>query len=74
MNHFNKIRLVSGGLEIMGCYLESCRAREGTWDARIFGALHKAVTAVGMQSLGCMLFCAVALAVLLVVGGVEQNP
>jgi hypothetical protein len=60
----------------MGCYLEDCRARVGTWAARFSWRL--AVGRVGTRGgkiyMGLMVLCAAVLATLLVIGGVDLNP
>jgi hypothetical protein len=66
-------------LKTMGCYLADYRARVGTWAARIACVLRTSrQSAKGnghvILCLGNMILCATTLAVLLVIGGVEENP
>jgi hypothetical protein len=59
----------------MGCYLEDYRAQVGAWAARF--SWRSAVGHVGTRGGNCMepiILCAVVLATLLVIGGVELNP
>jgi hypothetical protein len=65
-------------LETMGCYLADYRARVGTWAARISCVSRTSRrTAEGnghaILCLGTMILCATTLAVLLVIGGVDEN-
>jgi len=60
----------------MGCYVEEYQAEVGTWATRFYwrtvpGHVHD--RRVG-SFLGQMILCAAAVATLLVIGGVEQNP
>jgi hypothetical protein len=67
---------IPGRLEIMGCYLEDYQARVGTWAPRTSRRSAQGHDSSGhaLRQLGNMLLCAAALAVLLAIGGVEQNP
>ena len=56
----------------MGCYLEDYRARVGTWAGR-FWWRDDANRATG-DYLGLTVLSSMVVAVLLVIGGVEQNP
>lgn len=60
----------------MGCYLQDYRARVGTWAARNSWCTTQGHVSNGRvrSDLGAMILCAATLAVLLVIGGVEQNP
>ena len=61
----------------MGCYLEDYRARVGTWAGRFsWRGVSSCGDANGTAGdcLGLTVLSSVALAVLLVIGGVEQNP
>jgi hypothetical protein len=67
----------------MGCYLEEYRARVGTWSGRLMwrGAATKRGAAkcsddIGAKGkcLGLTLLSSMILAVLLIIGGIEQNP
>ncbi|PNF17577.1 hypothetical protein B7P43_G15177 [Cryptotermes secundus] len=60
----------------MGCYLEDYRARVGNWAARTpwRHAQGREVNGQARSYIGNMLLCAAALAIVLVIGGVEQNP
>ncbi|PNF28062.1 hypothetical protein B7P43_G12277 [Cryptotermes secundus] len=58
----------------MGCYLEDYRARVGTRAARTPGRRENNGQASSYEYIGNTILCAVALAVLLVIGGVDQNP
>jgi hypothetical protein len=63
-------------VQLMGCELEDYRARMGTWAPRTSWRTAQGQDSSGqaINYIGNMLLCAVALNVLLVVGGVEQNP
>jgi hypothetical protein len=61
----------------MGCYLEDYRARVGTWAGRhLWRGLSRRGDAIGTSGdyLGLMVLSCMVLAVLLIIGGVEQNP
>ncbi|KDR12548.1 hypothetical protein L798_13708 [Zootermopsis nevadensis] len=59
----------------MGCYLEDYRARVGTWAGRTSWRSVRGGDRFGHGScLGNTILCAAALAVLLIISGVEQNP
>lgn len=67
----------------MGCYLEEYRARVGTWSGRLAWRVlaAKRVAAkcsddIGAKSkcLGLTLLSSMILAILLIIGGIEQNP
>ncbi|PNF20640.1 hypothetical protein B7P43_G04217 [Cryptotermes secundus] len=60
----------------MGCYLEDYRARVGNWAARTpwRHAQGREVNRQARSYIGNTLLCAAALAIVLVFGGVEQNP
>ena len=66
-------------LQNMGCYLADYQARTGTWAARISCVSRTSRrTAEGnghaVLCLGTTILCATTLAMLLVIGGVEENP
>jgi len=66
-------------LETMSCYLADYRARVGTWAARISCVSRTSRRTVNgnghaILCLGTTILCATTLAVLLVIGGVEENP
>jgi hypothetical protein len=69
-------RRVSGGLEIMGCYLEGHQASVDTRAARASRRTAQGRDSSGhaIRPLENLFLCAAVLAVLLVIGGVEQNP
>ncbi|PNF36340.1 hypothetical protein B7P43_G00510 [Cryptotermes secundus] len=60
----------------MGCYLEDYPARVGNWAARTpwRHVQGREVNGQARSYIGNMLLCAAALAIVLVIGGVEQNP
>jgi len=60
---------------IMGCYLDDYRARVGTWAARTVWRV-KGCNIYGQvrSYLENSCLCAGVLAILLIIGGVEQNP
>jgi len=61
----------------MGCYLEDYRARVGTWAGRFSwrGVSRRGdANATSGDCLGLTVLSSMVLAVLLVIGGVEQNP
>jgi hypothetical protein len=60
----------------MGCYREDYRAHVGTWAARTSRGTAQGHGSSGhaIRQLGNMYLCAAALAVLLAIGGVKQNP
>ena len=59
----------------MGCYLEDDRARVGTWAARtVWRAQGSNINGQVRTYLENSCLCALVLAILLVIGGVEQNP
>jgi hypothetical protein len=60
----------------MGCYLEDYRVRVGTWAERISwrAAPGHATARRVANNLGSMIMYAAVLFLLLVIGGVEQNP
>ena len=66
----------------MGCYLEDYRARVGTWAGRLswrgmskcgMGKRGDAIEISG-NCLGLTMLSTLILAVLLIIGGIEQNP
>ena len=66
-------------LENMCCYLAYYRARVGTWAARIscvWRTSRRTEEGNGhaVLCLGTTILCATTLAVLLIIGGVEENP
>ena len=66
-------------LETMGCYLADYRVCVGTWAARISCVLRTSRRTANENGheilcLGTTILCATTLAVLLVIGGVEENP
>jgi hypothetical protein len=59
----------------MGCYLEDYRACVGTWAARnVWRAQGSTINRQGRSYLANSCLCAAVLVILLVIGGVEQNP
>ena len=61
----------------MGCYLEDYRARVGTWAGRFLwrgGPKRGDANRATGDCLGLTVLSSVVIAVLLVIGGVEQNP
>jgi hypothetical protein len=59
----------------MGCYLEDYRACVGTWPARaVWRAQGRNINGQLRSYLANTCLCAAVLAILLVIGGVEQNP
>jgi len=61
----------------MGCYLEDYCARVDTWVGRVsWRGVSRCGDANGTTSdcLGLTVLCSMVLAVLLIIGGVEQNP
>jgi hypothetical protein len=60
----------------MGCYLEDYRACVGTWGVRTSWRTAQGQGSNGqaISYIGNILLCTAALTVLLVIGGVEQNP
>jgi len=61
----------------MGCYLEDYCARVGTWAGRYsWRGVSRRVDAIGtsVDCLGLTVLSSMVLAVLLVIGGVQQNP
>jgi hypothetical protein len=66
-------------LETMGCYLADYRARVSTWAARISRVSRTSRRSAkrnghAILCLGTMTLCATTLVVILVIGGVEENP
>ena len=62
-------------VRIMGCYLEDYRARVGTWAARtVWRAQGSNINRQGRSYLANSCLCAGVLAILLVIGRVQQNP
>ena len=61
----------------MGCYLEDYRARVSTWARRLswrgVGKRGDAIETSG-KCLGLTMLSSLILAVLLIIGGIEQNP
>ena len=65
---------VLGAGSNMGCYLEDYRARVGTWAARIvWRAQGRNINGQVRSDLAKRCLCAAVLAIILVIGGVEQN-
>jgi hypothetical protein len=61
----------------MGCYLEDYHARVGTWAGRhSWRGLSRHGDTIGTSGgyLGLTVLSSMVLAVLLIIGGVEQNP
>jgi hypothetical protein len=61
----------------MGCYLEDYRARVGTWAGRFMwrgGSKHGDDVGTTGKCLGFTMLSFLILAVLLIIGGIEQNP
>jgi hypothetical protein len=61
----------------MGCYLEDYRARVGTWAGRFSWrgvSMRDDDNGTAGDCLGLTVLSSVVSAVLLVIGGVEQNP
>ena len=66
---------VLGACSIMGCYLEDYRTRVGTWAARtVWRVQGRNIKGQEKSYLANTFLCAAILAILLVIGGVEQNP
>lgn len=61
----------------MGCYLEDYQARVGTWAGRFLWhgvPRHGAANRRTGDCLGLMVLSVMVLAILLMIGGIEQNP